>query len=131
MDITEKLNKLSLLQMAIETNREYFNGLKEDWMKQIPVEVKDALDKIDAEFNERQADVGKQIDEITKEIKLDTINFGSTIKGTFLMAVYNKARVTWDNKGLEGFMVAHPEIKAFRNDKGEPTCTIRKIGKGE
>ena len=131
MNTQEKLNELSALKMAIETNREYYNGLKEDWLKQIPTEVKEALDKIDAEFNERQAEVGKQISELEAEIKLDVINLGSTVKGEFLMAVYNKGRITWDNKGLEGFMVAHPEIVAFRKE-GDPSVTLRKISnKGE
>jgi hypothetical protein len=127
MKTEEKLDELSALQMAIETNREYFGNLKAEL---VPPEIKQALDKIDAEFNDRQMELGKKIDGLTNEIKLDTITRKSTIKGSFLMAVYNKARVTWDNKGLEGFMVAHPEIVAFRKE-GEPTCTIRKSGKGE
>ena len=130
MNTIEKLDKLSSLEMAIETNREYFGGLNEEQMKQIPPEIKVALNKIDVEFNERQAEVGKQISELTDEIKQDVLNIGETVKGTYKMAVWNKARVTWDNKGLEGFMVAHPEIVAFRKE-GEPSVTIRKSGKGE
>lgn len=45
------------------------------------------------------------------------------------MAVYNKGRVSWDSSGLNGYMVAHPEITAFRKE-GEPSITLRKIGKG-
>jgi hypothetical protein len=127
MDTTEKLNRLSELQATIEANREYYNGIKAEL---VPPEIKAILDKIDVEFNDKQMMLGKEIDEITKEIKYDVINLGKTVPGKFLMAVYNKARVTWDNHGLEGFMVAHPEIVAFRKE-GEPTVTIRKSGKGE
>lgn len=127
MNTEEKLNRLSELQATIDANREYYNGIKAEL---VPPEIKMALDKIDAEFNDKQMMVGKEIDEITTEIKYDVVNLGTTVKGAFLMAVYNKARVTWDNKGLEGYMVANPEIVAFRKE-GEPTVTIRKIGKGE
>jgi hypothetical protein len=130
MDTSEKLDELSALQMAIETNREYFNGLKEDWMKQIPVEVKNELDKIDVEFNERQAAVGKAISELEAEIKQDVLHIGSTVKGSFLMAVWNKARETVDMKQLKGYAVAHPEVNSMIKI-GEPSVTIRKNGKGE
>lgn len=130
MNTTEKLDKLSGLEMVIETNREYFGGLKEEQMKQISPEIKEALDKIDVEFNERQADVGKQISELTEEIKQDVLNIGETVKGIYKMAVWNKARETVDMKQLKGYAVAHPEVNSMIKI-GEPTVTIRKSGKGE
>jgi hypothetical protein len=127
MQTNEKLDRLSELQATIEANREYYNGIKAEL---IPLEVKQALDKIDAEFNDKQMTLGKEIDELTKEIKYDVVNLGATVKGTLLMAVYNKGRISWDSKGLAGYAVAHPEISAFRTD-GDPSVTIRKSGKGE
>ena len=127
MKTEEKLDKLSELQKTIEFNRKVHDAQKATLL---PPEIKVALDRMDAEFDEKQAEVGKQIDEITTEIKLDTINFGSTVRGTFLMATWNKARETVDMKQLKGYAVAHPEVNSMIKT-GEPTCTIRKIGKGE
>ena len=127
METNEKLDRLHELEQIIESNREYHHKLR---IEALPEDVKTALDKIDLEFNAKQAEVGKEISELEAEIKQDVLHIGSTVKGTYKMAVWNKARVTWDNKGLEGFMVAHPEIVAFRKE-GEPSVTIRKVGKGE
>lgn len=93
-------------------------------------ELKQKLADIDIEFDGKLSVMNDAIAELEAEIKQDVIHIGKTVPGKFLMAVWNKARVTWDNKGLEGFMVAHPEIVAFRKE-GEPSVTIRKNGKGE
>jgi len=66
------------------------------------------------------------IDELTAEVKADVLNAGATVKGDYMMAVYNKGRVSWDTKGLDGFAIAHPEMQAFRK-VGEPTITLRKV----
>ena len=62
--------------------------------------------------------------ELEAEIKDAVVNQGATVKGEFLMAVYNKPRVSWNTKGLDGFAVAHPEVKAFQSF-GKPSVTIR------
>jgi len=51
---------------------------------------------------------------------------GETVKGEHLMAVYSDGRVTWDTKEMDGYMVAHPEIKQFRN-VGKPSVAIREV----
>jgi hypothetical protein len=127
MNTEEKLNRLSELQVLADDIRNDYAELKK---AALTPEIAAKLTILDDEMNNQLAQTQVAIDSVTTEIKLDTINSKGTIHGKFLMAVYNKARVTWDNKGLEGFMVAHPEIVAFRKE-GEPTVTIRKSGKGE
>ncbi|MCG3145996.1 MAG: hypothetical protein HONDAALG_03775 [Gammaproteobacteria bacterium] len=51
---------------------------------------------------------------------------GATVKGAALSAVYAKGRVSWDNKALEGYAVAHPELLAFRSE-GAPSVSIRGV----
>ena len=51
---------------------------------------------------------------------------GATVKANGLMAVYNKGRVSWDSKLLDGYAVAHPEILAARKE-GDPSVTIRTV----
>ena len=65
---------------------------------------------------------------LTKKVKSLNVQHESSVKGEDLSAIFNKGRVTWDSKGLEGFMVAHPEIEAFRK-VGKAYCTIRKVKK--
>ena len=123
----EKLDLLSSYEKEVET-LQYEKQVLID--KVMTADVKKQLDDIDAEFGKKVSDANAKIADLQTEVKQDVIALKTTIRGKFLMAVYNKARVTWDNKGLEGFMVAHPEIVAFRKE-GEPTVTLRKVGKGE
>jgi hypothetical protein len=122
MDIKEKLDRLSDLQVMIELDREYYNKLRRE---ALPEDLRTALDKIDLEFTTKQAEVGKEIAELETEIKREVLFNGLTVKGNYLMAVWNKGRISWDTKGLDGYAVAHPEMTAFRKE-GDPSVTIRK-----
>ena len=64
-------------------------------------------------------------DALTAEIKDEVVALGETVKGSCLMAVYAKGRVSWDDKALEGYAAAHPEIQPFRK-VGNPSESIRK-----
>ena len=128
MDTIEKLDRLHELQTTVDVVIGFYSNQKEEVLTP---EQNTKLTEIDAEMNAKLAELDKQINEMAMEIKLDVLRVGKTVPGKFLMAVYNKGRITWDNKGLEGFMVAHPEIVAFRKE-GDPSVTLRKISnKGE
>ena len=47
-------------------------------------------------------------------------------KDNFLHAIWTKARVSWDTRGLDGYMVAHPEMGAFRS-VGKPSVSLRRV----
>ena len=87
-------------------------------------EIQAQIDAIKTEFAPTIEQVEEQINFLEAEIKDDVKVFGVTVKGQYLMAVYNKPRVSWDTKALEGYAAAHPEITAFRKE-GEPSVTIR------
>ena len=86
--------------------------------------VRDAIARarLDARLDELEA----LAEEAEKNIKAAVMALEEPVKGERLQAVINKGRVTWDSKLLEGYAVAHPEIKAARKE-GEPTVTIRKV----
>ena len=123
MDIKEKLDRLSEMQSQADVIRLHFDDLK---AQILTPELQQALDEIDAEMNTAMDALQGGIKSITDEIKEDVIKECATVKGSYLMAVWNKARVSWDTKGLDGYAVAHPEISAFRKE-GDPSVTIRKI----
>lgn len=123
MNTIEKLNKLSELQAQLDVIRLRFEELRNSI---IPPEIKEQLDDMDIEQKSAQEPVQEYIEKLTAEIKQDVIKEGTTAKGDFLMAVWNKGRVSWDTKGLDGYAVAHPEMSAFRKE-GDPTVTIRKV----
>lgn len=68
--------------------------------------------------------------EDTEEVKSEVLKAGKTIKGSYLMAVYNKGRAGgWDSAKLEGFALVHPEILKAKKPDGEPTVSFRAVGK--
>lgn len=127
MNTEEKLDQLSTCKEELEK----INVTKQILIDTlIPDDIKQKLADIDTEFEIDITAINSKIADLEAEIKQDVLNFRETKKGKHLMAVWNKGRISWNNKGLDGFMVAHPEMSAFRSE-GEPSVTIRKInGKG-
>ena len=92
----------------------------------IPAEVKERMAEIEAEFSGKLDAAKVNIDALTEEVKAAVVSNGASVKGAFLHAVWAKGRVSWDDKGLAGYMVAHPEINAFRRE-GSPSVSIRSV----
>jgi hypothetical protein len=90
----------------------------------IPADIQKIINDIEEEYSGMENIVNEKIALLTNTIKEQIKQTGESVKGTHLMAVYTKPRVTWDTKGIEGFAVAHPEINAFRK-VGEPSVSIR------
>lgn len=90
----------------------------------IPPEIKMQIMDVEAEFDDKLNQVNENINSLESAVKEQVKAFGQSVKGELIQAVWSKPRVTWDTKGLEGFLVAHPEIKAFRKE-GEPSVSIR------
>ena len=122
MTIEDKLNKLVNYRAQVDV----LNLQKQDEINRILTpEIKNAIADIEMEFDSKTEGAKDNIATLEKEIKEAVINHGSTVKSEFLMAVYNKGRVSWDGKGLAGFAAAHPEIEAFKKI-GKPSVSFRK-----
>ena len=93
----------------------------------MPPEVVKALADIDAEYDMRERQVNANIAELQEDIKAGTLQTCETMRGQHMMAVWQKGRVSWDGKALDGYAAAHPEVKAFRRE-GEPSVSIRRNG---
>lgn len=89
-------------------------------------EIRSKLAEIDAEFSEPLQVAEAAAAALETEIKNAVILHGATIKGSALMAVWNKPRVTWDTAKLDGLMLAFPQLEGARK-VGEPSITIRKV----
>ena len=94
--------------------------------KAIPSEVQTRIDVINDEYNERMMGPHIAASKLRELIKEDVLEHGSTVKGEHIMAVWNKGRESWDNKALNGYAAAHPDVLQLRK-KGKPSVTIRKI----
>ena len=120
-DIVEKLDRLAEFQ----AQRDLLNADKQAAIDSVLTpEIKARLAEIDAEFADKAAAVDENIDALEAEIKADVLTRGETIKGSRLMAVWSKGRVTWDDAALQDYMAVHPEIVRFRR-QSDPSISIR------
>lgn len=123
MNIEEKLNALAELQAQAEVLRMDYEKLRNEV---IPEEVRAKLAEIDAKFKPLLDGVSEKSALLEAEIKADVIQAGSTVKASHFMAVYNKGRVSWDGKQLEGMMAIIPGLASARKE-GEPSVTLRRV----
>lgn len=89
-------------------------------------EIKAKIAEIEAEFAGKGEVATEKATALEAEIKELVKTGAETVKGSFLMAVYAKGRVSWDTKGLDGFALTHPEILYMRKE-GDPSVSIRRI----
>jgi hypothetical protein len=122
-DITQMLDQLANFQ----AQRDVLNLQKRELVDQILTEeIKARLEEIEAEFAIRMEAVEENIALLEGEIRNEVIQHGATVKGTFLRAVWNKGRVSWDTRGIERYAQSHPEVLDFRK-QGNPYVSITKI----
>lgn len=122
-EITYQLNTLANLQ----AERDVINLEKQDLINKILTpEIRAQIAEVEAEFAPRIVAANNAVDDLTEYIEHNVIEAGESVKGDFLHAVYAKGRVSWDTKALDGYAVAHPEIKALRK-QGKPSVSIRKV----
>lgn len=90
----------------------------------IPQEIQERIDAIEAEFSPKMKAMIDNISSMESNIKERVLLAGETVKGSVLQAVYNKGRISWDTKALDGYVKAHPELLEFRK-QGDPYISIR------
>ena len=89
-------------------------------------EIKAKIADIEAEFRLTTATVDEKIADLTEQVKQAVIAEGQSVKGNYLHAVYNKGRISWDSKTLDGLAMVIPDILKARKE-GEPSISIRRI----
>jgi hypothetical protein len=121
-DIVQKLDQLANFQ----AQRDVLNFQKRELVDQILApEIKARLEEIEAEFAGRLEVVDENIAALEDEIKAEVVKHGATVNGTFLRAVWNRGRVTWNTKAMDSYALSHPEILSYRK-QGEPYVSIMK-----
>lgn len=89
-------------------------------------EIAKAVADIEAEFAGKVEAVDTNIAALKAEIEADVLAGGNTVKGSSMMAVWNKGRVSWDGKKLDGMIALIPQLAQARKE-GEPTVSFRAV----
>ena len=123
IDAIALLNHLADTRDEEARYRAQYDALRDE----ILAAVAPQLASLDDEYKPTLEAFSDKIASLESNIKAQVLGVGATCKGDRLMGVYMAGRTSWDTKGLDGFAVAHPEIRTFRST-GEPTVQIRKKG---
>lgn len=123
MNIIDKLNELDNLMAKGELLRIERNAAIDSVYTP---ELRAQVQNINTEFDIQAKTLNEMVEKLTAEVKAEVLVHGSTVKASHLMAVWNKGRVSWDSKLLDGLAIAYPPLLAARKE-GEPTITIRKV----
>lgn len=100
---------------------------KQELLDQVlTAEIRARIEEIEAEFAPRLAAVEENIAALEEEIKQDVLQNGATVRGSFLRAVWNRGRVSWDARGMDHYALSHPDILQYRK-QGEPYVSITKV----
>jgi len=111
------------------TNRDLLSSRKAELIAAvIPAEVKAEIDAIEAELDPEIEEMDEKIAALAKELKNYVASTGEKLVGDRYQVIFTKPRKSWDNKALEGYAVAHPEILAFQK-VGKPGASIRARGR--
>jgi hypothetical protein len=93
--ISEKLDRMAEFQ----AQKDLLAIDKQTLIDQVlTTEVKARLAEIETEFDGRAEAVDANIAALEAEIKEDVLKHGATVRGAYMMAVWNKGRVAWDDR---------------------------------
>lgn len=121
--ITQKLDQLA----DLETKRDVLKlQMKEELVREIPAEILERWAAIEAKYEAQDNDVSEQISALEAEVRAAVLAGGESVKGKYLMVVWNKGRVSWDGNKLDGMMSLIPQLKDARKE-GKPTVSIRRV----
>jgi len=123
MKTTELLDQLAEYYAQLDALRLQKQELLDTVM---PPEIKQAVEDVNVEFADKESAVRENMATLEDEVKQAVIEQGESVKGDFLHAVYNKGRVSWDSKKLEGLMIAFPKVGEARK-QGNPYVAIKKV----
>lgn len=99
-----------------------YDERKADILRQVAHE----LEALDAEYAPLLEAANRHIQVLEQEVREAIIQYGASVRGSRIQAVYVKGRTTWDAKGLTRYAASHPEILAYRKESA-PTVQLRTI----
>lgn len=121
-EIQKMLDSLAELRTAKEESL----GMKQILIDSVLTpEIKARIADIDAEWADKDSEVDNKIKFMEGVIEEAVLEYGASVKGESLQAVYNRGRVTWDTRGLDAAMRLIPALADYRKE-GNPYIAIRK-----
>lgn len=128
--ITEQEIKSSLNSMAIINKELESLALKKQEAidRILTPEIRAAIEDINAEFRPMEEGAMENKNALERFVRERTIEFGKTVTGDYLQAVFTNGKKTWDTKKLTEYIKTHPELEDVYA-QGDPFIQIKKVNK--
>ncbi len=117
-----KLDELSEVKTAAEVTRQDYEARRAEILMAVQAE----LEALEVEYQPLFESVEARVKTLDSEIRADMLQYGASVKGAHLHAIFSRGRVSWDTEQLDQYALKHPEIVQFRK-QGEPIISLRTI----
>lgn len=121
-EILEALSDLSAKQQIAAIYADEFKRRHDA----ILLKVKPELDALAEELEPTMLAAGVDAGNAEAKVKALVLEYGKSVKGESLHAVYAKGKTTWDGGKLDGMVSLIPQIADARKT-GQPSVSIREV----
>ena len=121
-EILEALSDLSAKKQIADIYADEFKRRHDE----IILKVKPELDALAEELESKMLVSGVDMGNAEAKVKALVIEYGKSVKGELLHAVYAKGKTTWDGAKLSGMVAIIPQI-AEACKVGQPSVSIREV----
>lgn len=120
MEITALFDHLEAVRAAALAAQQRYTFRRLDVMAKVQPE----LDAIDAEMSPELKTLAERLAEAEAAVKTAVLALGRTFGHGSVLVTHYRGRVTFDNKGLQQYAEAHPEINRFKK-VGQPYVAVK------
>jgi hypothetical protein len=121
----EAMCAIPVIGLTVEDQLDGLTELRVHYAK-LASPYEEKIKALEAERDSHCLKVREAIERVEGTVRLGTLMRGATVRGRNLQAVWSRGRVSWDDKFLSGFAVAHPEVLPARK-QGDPSVSIREL----
>ena len=106
----ETPEEIAALMTALGEQQRAYQALLAEKEATLPAYMRQTIEAIDQRFAPQMLTATEAMSALSERIKEAVIDGGVSVKIDSLQAVYSRGRVSWDDKFLQGYAAAHPEI---------------------
>lgn len=120
--IKQLLNDLSTKQQLLGVYQDELARRRAEIENRIKPELDALHDELEPQLTVAQFDV----QQAQEAVRLAVLEYGKSVKGDALHAVYTKGKTTWDGAKLDGMAAIIPQLNEAKKI-GQPSVSIREV----
>lgn len=123
--VREALAKVTSARIELSATEASWDKMRDDM---IPEDVKVKIRELAEEMAPKVASMSNELAKMELELREMVAAYGQTVTGLKFQVVYISPKPVWNEKALDGYAAAHPDILQLKS-MSEPKTQIRTIAK--